>query len=343
MSKQIDKTEIEALAQASSAPNFAYLLLMFLSATIASLGLLSDSAPAIIGAMIIAPMMSPIMGLAYGISVLDLRVIAMSSIGILAGIVVVIAVSGLLTLIVGSRLAGQEILSRTQPTSIDFGIALAAGCAAAFAHSRPTIQNSIAGVAIAVSLVPPLAVAGIGLVFGDSAINIEGLALRNQGPASSDPRIFYGAFLLFLTNLVAIVAVSALVFVLQGFGLPKRSAIGFLALITVIWVVGQPLQREFHEFYVANRVVELIGEIQDDPQVQQSVSIQSVRSDLRDGIIYIDVDLLATEKFFSRTQNELDDFRRELSQEIGEPVDLTVNVIPVEVRSYRSAISVGDD
>ena len=332
----IEQKELAALARSSSEPGFAYILLMFLSSVIATLGLLADSAPAIIGAMIIAPMMSPIMGLAYGLARFDVGVIAVSSVSILAGIILVIAVSGLLTGLVGSRLAGHEILSRTQPTLIDFGIALAAGCAAAFAHSRPSIQNSVAGVAIAVSLVPPLAVAGIGLVFGDNATDVGGVALRNQGPAASDMGVFYGALLLFFTNFVAILCVAALVFVLQGFGLPRRSALGLLALIAVIWFIGRPLGREYHEFYVANRVVALVSEVQADAQAEQFVRIERVRSDWRNGTLFVDVDLLATERFFVQTQSELDEFRRQLSKEISEPVDLTVNAIPVEVRMFRS-------
>ncbi len=103
----IEQKELAALARSSSEPGFAYILLMFLSSVIATLGLLADSAPAIIGAMIIAPMMSPIMGLAYGLARFDVGVIAVSSVSILAGIILVIAVSGLLTGLVGSRLAGH--------------------------------------------------------------------------------------------------------------------------------------------------------------------------------------------------------------------------------------------
>lgn len=343
MSERTNQAELEALAQSNAAPDLAYVLLMVLSAAIASLGLLADSAPAIIGAMVIAPMMSPIMSLAYGIAQFELRIIASSSVSILIGMVIVIAVSGLLTFVVGSHLAGQEILSRTQPTLIDFGIALAAGCAAAFAHSRPAIQNSIAGVAIAVSLVPPLAVVGIGLVFGDNATDVGGLALKHPGPTDSDVTIAFGAIILFLTNLFAILCISALVFVIQGFGLPKRSAFGFLALIPVIWIIERQLEREFHEFYVGNRLVALVSEIQSNNYSEQIVRIESVRSDLRDGILYIDVDLLATERFFSNAQSDLDAFRQQLSEEIREPVDLSVNVIPVEVRSFRSTKKAKDD
>lgn len=329
--------EMQTLMRENSRPSSTFLILMFLSGTIATLGLIIDSAPAIIGAMIIAPLMSPIICVAYGLANLELRIIAISTLSILVGIFLVVAVSATLTKLVGSRLAGHEILSRTEPTIIDFAIALAAGCAAALAHSRSSIQNSIAGVAVAVSLVPPLAVSGIGLALGSDATDGAGMLVLGTGVSLHETDIASGAFFLFLTNLLSILAVASVVFLVQGFGSPKRSALVYLAMAAVIWVTTRPLEREFREFYVTNRVVALISEAQHKEGGKQFIRVERVNSDVRDGTFYIHADLQATGLFFKNTQSELDEFTRQLSEEIGEPVELSIDVIPLNVRSFQSS------
>ena len=201
-----------------SIPSFAFFFMLALAATIATLGLIANSAPAVIGAMIIAPLMAPIMSLSYGLVTFDLRLTKRSILTVVAGIVLVMAVGYVSTIAFGLRIAGAEILSRTSPTLIDFGIAVAAGAAAAFSYTRRSIASSIAGVAIAVALVPPLAVSGIGLALGAKAASAPGLSMAEFGVYSGGDGIAGGAFLLFLTNLIGIIAVAILVFVCQRYG-----------------------------------------------------------------------------------------------------------------------------
>jgi uncharacterized hydrophobic protein (TIGR00271 family) len=337
MSNRAALEKMQSLMRENSRPSATFLLLMFLSGTIAALGLIIDSAPAIIGAMIIAPLMSPIISLAYGLANLEVRTIATSTLSILVGVSIVVAVSAILTMFVGSRLAGHEILSRTEPTLIDFGIALAAGCAAAFAHSKTSIQNSIAGVAVAVSLVPPLAVSGIGYALGGDATDVGGMLVSGVGASQHETDIASGAFFLFLTNLLGILAIAAVVFLVQGYGSPRRSALVYILLAAVIWAATRPLEREFHEFYVTNRVVALVSEAQHGAGGEQFIRVERVRSDVRDGTVYIHADLQATESFFKNTETDLDEFTRQLSEEIGEPVELYIDVIPVDVRRFQSS------
>lgn len=162
-------------------PSLGFFLMLGLSAVIATLGLISDSAPAIIGAMIIAPLMAPIVSLAFGIACLYRKLIALCALTILSGMLVVIAIGYFGVRVVGAQIAGSEILARTAPSFLDLVIALAAGCAGAFAQTRKSIMNSIAGVAIAVALVPPLAVTGVGLSLGHAAISETGASLREFG------------------------------------------------------------------------------------------------------------------------------------------------------------------
>lgn len=178
-----------------------FAILLVLASAIASFGLLGDSVAAVIGAMIVAPLMLPIMGLAFSISLGDRPRILNSLLVSLAGIAIAVAVGFLLTLPVAGLLHPQsipQIMVRTAPHLLDLMAALATGVAGAFALSRRDVSDTLPGVAIAVSLVPPLANVGILLAF-------------------REPTLATGSLLLFLTNYVAILITGALVFALMGF------------------------------------------------------------------------------------------------------------------------------
>ena len=108
----------------------------------------------------------------------------------------------------------SEITGRTSPNLIDLGIAIAAAVAGSFSMTRKQLSNSIAGVAIAVALVPPLCVSGIGLTLGSEMVAVFGrgtvAGLTNQ--------IAEGSFLLFLANLIGITVTSLVVFLVQRYG-----------------------------------------------------------------------------------------------------------------------------
>jgi len=203
--------------KAASLPTISFFFLLALSTAIATFGLLANSAPAIIGAMIIAPLMTPIMGLSYGVVQLGWPQIMRSAITVFLGVVVVIAISFFSARFIEIKVAGTEMLGRAFPSLLDLGVAMAAGAAGAFSLSRESIRSSIAGVAISVSLVPPLAVAGIGLALGRKATADVGLSFREVGLFSGGTDIAVGAFVLFLTNLAAIVVVAGTVMAIQGY------------------------------------------------------------------------------------------------------------------------------
>ncbi len=107
--------------------SYNFFLMLALAAAIATFGLIANSAPAIIGAMIIAPLMAPIMSLAYGLAKFEKQLITRSMLTVIAGMILVVGLGCLITLIFGLRITGSEILNRTTPTMIDLGVALAAG------------------------------------------------------------------------------------------------------------------------------------------------------------------------------------------------------------------------
>jgi uncharacterized hydrophobic protein (TIGR00271 family) len=177
-----------------------FFTLMGFATAIATWGIIADSTAVVIGAMLVAPLMTPLMGTALSAAMGWPRR-AVMSIGVAtAGVLFAIALSVLFGWIYGpeiSATANTQIASRIGPTLVDLAIAIAAGGAGAFALSRPDVSDSLPGVAVAIALVPPLAVVGLML----SQANLAAAA---------------GAMLLFLTNLVAIVLVGGMVFVLTG-------------------------------------------------------------------------------------------------------------------------------
>lgn len=174
-----------------------FLVLVASSAVIATFGLLLNSPAVVIGAMLVAPLMTPIFSLSValvrGRTALLRRALSTEAygVGLSIGVAVVIG------LIVPEPELTAEILARTQPTLFDLAVALAAGLAGAFAMVREEVSPALPGVAIAVALLPPLATVGIGI------------SMRRWDVAG-------GAFVLFLANFVAIHLVSAVVFYLSG-------------------------------------------------------------------------------------------------------------------------------
>jgi uncharacterized hydrophobic protein (TIGR00271 family) len=178
-------------------------VLLVLSTTIATLAILADSTAVVIGAMLVAPLMTPILGVSAGIVNGWMGRVSRAFLTVVGGV----GVSILTAWIVASWAphivpiaTNLQVISRTSPTLLDMMIAVAAGAAGAYATVDKRVSSSITGVAIAVALVPPLGVVGVTLTAGSYAGAV-------------------GAFLLFLTNLVSIILAASLVFVLTGFAL----------------------------------------------------------------------------------------------------------------------------
>ena len=172
--------------------------LLCLAALIASFGLYQDSVASIIGAMVVAPLGGAIMAFAGALVTARTRWMWITFLEVGLGALAVIVIGYLVSLLMPNLLALTPSLeARTAPGLLDLGVALAAGAAGAYVAVRRTGNDALPGVAIAVSLVPPLATVGICLELG-----------RLDDAA--------GAMLLFLTNFAAIVVVASVVFILTG-------------------------------------------------------------------------------------------------------------------------------
>lgn len=179
-----------------------FAVFMSLATAIATFGIATDSTAVVIGAMLIAPLMAPILGVSAGLINGRLRSAMWSGLIATGGILGVVALSWLLSAVVPNLqavIANSQVTSRTVPNLLDLIIAFAAGTAGAYGVSRIEVSDTLPGVAVSIALVPPLAVIGITLHAGD----------LTQAA---------GAALLFLTNLFSIVLMAGVVFLLVGYG-----------------------------------------------------------------------------------------------------------------------------
>jgi len=198
------RAEVLGELEQASSPGFDYFLLVILSCSIATFGLLTDSAAVIIGAMLVAPLMSPILGLSLASVAGEQRMFRHAVLALIEGVLLAVTLSffwGWLAQVLPFDVLvelPQEILARTRPTPFDLGIALAGGAAAAYALAQPRISAALPGVAIATALMPPVCTVGIGLSLGNLSVAL-------------------GAGLLFLTNLASISFAGILVFAALGF------------------------------------------------------------------------------------------------------------------------------
>lgn len=185
---------------------FRFGVLMGLATALATFGVATDSTAVVIGAMLIAPLMTPILATASALLHGWPRRALRSSALVLGATVGAIALAWILAAFIPDLttvLANDEVTSRTAPNLIDLAIAIAAGAAGAFAVTRPDVSETLPGVAVAIALVPPLAVIGVTLHAGSGEQAL-------------------GALLLYITNLVAILAMASIVFVLTGYATWSR-------------------------------------------------------------------------------------------------------------------------
>ena len=177
-----------------------FFTLMTFASIIAAMGVLTDSTAIVIGAMLIAPLMTPLMAIAISLVMGWPNRLAMAVLIATAGILLAIGIGVLLGLVVPVTISpstNSQIVSRSTPTPVDLITALTAGAAGAYGLSRPDVTDSLPGVAIAISLVPPLSVVGISYSQAEWAAG-------------------NGALLLFMTNMVAILMMGGITFVMTG-------------------------------------------------------------------------------------------------------------------------------
>ena len=192
-----EQEDMRRMAYELSAVNLDFMVLIAIAATLASLGLLADNTTIIIGAMLVAPLMQPSIAIAAGIATRHFALVRRGFGTLLTGIPVAILIAIICNTLVQNVLPTTQMLALSRPTTIDVLIAFASGFMGAYATVRKDISTVLAGVAIAVSLTPPLCALGLFLAIGRSEQAM-------------------GAGLTFLANVVCVVLAAWLVFILVG-------------------------------------------------------------------------------------------------------------------------------
>lgn len=220
---QSEQAELALSAQEMALSSTNFMVLVVVSAVLASLGLLQNSSAVIIGAMLVAPLMSPLMGFGVAMARGQLNLMRRAILTVATGIGLVLVTSAIIGLLAPVKIPTPEMLGRGQPTILDMGVALASGVVGAFALSRKDIPAAVAGVAIAAALVPPICVAGLAFAFG--AMNL-----------------FFGSFILFSLNVICIGIAAYATFALLGIHSenPTRFRQSFVSLV-MLAILSIPL------------------------------------------------------------------------------------------------------
>jgi len=196
-----DKASLIRKLVENGTPDFDYFYLIGLSTLMATLGLLLDSSSIVIGSMLIAPLMYPILGVSLGLVMMNtnINLLTRALTTLTKSLAVGLGLSVLAAFFFGDATAYQtaEVMARTVPSHLHLLVALVAGAAVSYMLARPEWGDALPGVAIAVALIPPLATIGIGVAYWDVLI-------------------IKGATLILFLNLFGIIAVSVVIFLLMN-------------------------------------------------------------------------------------------------------------------------------
>jgi len=288
--------------------------MVILSTAIAALGLLMDSAVIIVGAMLIAPLMTPIMSAGLGVTQGDGRVVRMALSTLAIGALTAVAVGGGVGFVHPHEGVTAQMAVRTEPSVSDLLVAVASGAAGAYATCRRQVASSLAGVGIAVSLVPPLAVVGLGVGLGDMEVAA-------------------GSLLLFLVNLSAIAATASGMFFWLGFrprsGPTNRVAVftrgvgtlgGIVLLILVAVLIWQDAAVSRDRLAVQRAAESAVRAVDPEATVERFELVSH-----SDRLVVVDLDVRGR----TIDGDDADAVKSGLARQLQTPVELTLRVLPV--------------
>lgn len=301
---------LQARLEELSDTTVSFLVLLAGSTLIATFGLFQNSPAVIIGAMIIAPLMRPLSGLSLATLTADTKLLANSTRTLLIGTVISVLLAFISAQFFRSLELTDEILARTHPTLLDLGVAIAAGAVAAYCQAKDNLTDSLAGVAIAVALVPPLSVIGIGLAVANTSV-------------------WTGAALLYATNLVGISAAGSIVFLVLGFT-PLHQAkrgLAISALLSVILIV--PLGLSMRELFLENLISSKVkGILKEKTFTFRTLQLQDVQVQRFRSPMSVVATVVAPEQPINSKQVSL--VQSFLSKEIGKPMEFKLRIIPAK-------------
>lgn len=213
------RIELSSRLETGSAWGYDFMVLISLATAIAALGLIQGSGAVVIGAMLVAPLMTPLLGSGLALVQGNVRLIRSAARAVTLGFATALLLGAIVGLCAPTRALTGELLARTAPNILDLGVAFLSGIAAAFALSRPGLLAALPGVSIAAALVPPIATTGITLSWGY-------------------PEIAWKSALLFGTNVVAIILGSAVALYMGGIRPRKVKDRSWAARVALILTVA---------------------------------------------------------------------------------------------------------
>lgn len=243
---QVDHVAVVEKVHEESAWSTHYLFMTLMSAGIAVLGLLLSSPAVIIGAMLISPLMGPIMGIGFALATFDSAALRRTALALALGILLAVGFCALMVLLSPLTSVTSEIAARTRPNLFDFLVALFSGLAGSYAMIRGR-HGTIVGVAIATAIMPPLAVVGFGV-------------------ATLNSTVLLGSALLFFTNLMTIAVTAAVLARLYGFAAnlsPRQTGLQATLIVATLVALAVPLafslKRIAWEALASREAHELVG------------------------------------------------------------------------------------
>lgn len=287
-----------------------FYLMVALAAAIAITGLIMDDGSIVLGAMLVSPLMSPIVGIACGIALGNLDLMRRSGASTFKGMGVVFGVGVVMTFLLPSVEPTHQILVRTHPGIFDLLAALAAGAAGAYSLGRKSVAGALPGVAMSLSLEPPLATAGYGL-------------------STSQFWIMGGAFLLFVTNLAAIVLSGVGVYLLLGMRPPRREGMSIVgksvaSVILVVLILIVPLGfGTYGSLQKGHLKYQIESEFRTEA-LSEHFELLDLKISEQDDAFLIHPTVLASEEV---TPEKLEKFRKAVEQKTGSRIQIEATVL----------------
>lgn len=307
LGRKIDHEAVVEHAREEGQTSGRYVFMAVMSCAIATLGLLLSSPAVIIGAMLISPLMGPIMLMGFSLSILDLAALRRAILTMALGVLAAVTISFLIVRLSPLTEITPEIIARTRPNFFDLLVAIFSGLAGGYAVIQRK-GETIVGVAIATALMPPLAVTGYGLAVGSMAV---------AG----------GSFFLFMTNLLAIALSVTVLSRLYGFGANhgSRSTMWQSAMVLAVFAalslpLGIALRDIAYEATAINTVKDaLLDPFDDDESRISDVSVQFPKREA----IRVDATILTR----TRVPEAESQLTAELARRLGRPVDINLGQV----------------
>ncbi|MCD4694049.1 DUF389 domain-containing protein [bacterium] len=196
--KQADRNKFCTYIVESSAPRGDFYFLVGLSSLIVALGLMANNIILVIGGMVVAPILSPILALALGVVINDAKVIIRSLKIFSVSFILVFILTIIVGLFSSGNIKEMELIKMMQPSLFNFFVSLVAGLAASYTWAKPNLDSTLPGIAITVTLIPPMTAVGLAVSHMEWAMS--GDALKT-----------------FLLNILGITASSLIIFSLMDF------------------------------------------------------------------------------------------------------------------------------